>query len=129
MKRQYVLLGLASVLALAMALPAIGATPQGVAQKAAGLAKKKKSENNASKQAKQAVKLAKQANRNARIAQSVARQSLVEAKAAGPPGVAGKTGPTGPAGSAKAYGLVKPGTPPTVSRTKAITAVEAGTAT
>ena len=40
MKRRYVLLGLASVLVLSMSLPAIGATPDGLAKRALALAKK-----------------------------------------------------------------------------------------
>lgn len=65
MSKRYVILGLALVMALCFALPAVGASP-GTLAEALGLAKK------AQKQAKKASKRAKSASTQARRAQSTA---------------------------------------------------------
>jgi hypothetical protein len=109
MSKRYLVLGLSAVLALAVAVPAIGQSSDPTATTSASA---KKTAKKALKKAKQAKKLAQQAL-NENDAQDTSITNIEQqlaggggggggAGAQGPPGPQGPAGPAGPAGSAGA---------------------------
>lgn len=98
-RRRTAVIALAVIATLAVAMPAVGASPQSVAKKAMKLAKKAdKRSKTADKRAKQALKLAKKGG---------------PAGPQGPAGPAGLQGPAGPQGPAGIYGGAVAVTKPT----------------